>query len=165
MLKAFLKRQAKTPDEKIFNIVVAFTLVLLGTAITMTLYSYLFKTTDGVWEDQFYFPKKYSNPWVQNFFFMCISAPLIEEFLFRKFPMNILLSLSKKRREEFIVPVILFTSIIFGWLHGSVEHVWIQGWFGFVAACLYVKNGYSYMSSVTLHFLWNFCILEQMIKF
>lgn len=87
-------------------------------------------------------------------FFCVISAPLWEEVVFRWFPLYCTKTLAK----EYKIPIILATSAIFGYLHGGPEHVWIQGVAGLIFACVYIKNGYHYWSSVILHAVWNYMV-------
>ncbi len=91
------------------------------------------------------------------FLFSCIFAPLWEELAFRVIPMYI----SKYFKHELLIPIILLSSVIFGWGHhyGSIG-IFRQGVFGLIFSYVYIKNGFHYWSSVLLHFMWNFfCIL------
>lgn len=90
-----------------------------------------------------------------DFFFACIFAPLWEELVYRYAAISIL----KKLGQEFIVPGVIISSAIFGWGHhyGPISLL-IQGVGGLIFSYTYIKNNYSYWSSVLLHFLWNFSV-------
>lgn len=93
---------------------------------------------------------------LQYIFWSCMMAPLTEELIFRHAPLKIASLVSK----EAVLPVILASSVIFGICH---HHGYLsvikQGVLGFVFACVYIKNGYSYWSSITLHSMWNlYCL-------
>jgi membrane protease YdiL (CAAX protease family) len=93
-------------------------------------------------------------------FFTLIFAPCLEEFVFRVGFIGLV-----KDKPNLLFPVIILSSALFGWLHGGAENWLVQGVMGFILACVYVKNGYSYWSVVLLHFLWNlYCvtILEKL---
>lgn len=94
---------------------------------------------------------------INNFVFACILAPLWEEAAFRYAPITI----AKKFGKDYLLPVIVISSIIFGWLHGhGVYSLIFQGVMGLVLSWVYIKNNYSYWSSVALHSAWNtLCIL------
>lgn len=90
------------------------------------------------------------------FFSYCIFPPLFEELLFRHVPIRF----AKAAGEKYIIPTIIFTSAIFGLVHGNgMYSVLIQGVGGFVLSCLYIKNNYSYWSTVTAHSLWNISVI------
>lgn len=93
-------------------------------------------------------------------FFACILAPITEEMVFRVLP----LTLARKLDDKVIVATVLASSIIFGWAHRNGAYsIMFQGVMGFVFACVYIKNGYNYWSSVALHALWNLtCMLHPM---
>ena len=89
---------------------------------------------------------------IKNFFFLCIIAPLWEELAFRYVPITIASIFNK----ELVLPVIILSSIIFGWGHGNgTMSLLYQGVMGGVFSYVYVKNGYHYLSAVAIHFLWN----------
>lgn len=88
----------------------------------------------------------------QYLFFACFLAPLWEELAFRYVPITFAKSLGK----DFILPAIVLSSIVFGWGHGAgIISLLIQGMMGFVLSLLYIKNNYSYWSSVIVHSAWN----------
>lgn len=85
-------------------------------------------------------------------FFAVIWAPLWEELAFRHAPAL----LAKALGEKFLLPIIIISCGLFGWGHGNgPESLLLQGVMGFVFFYVYIKNGYSYWSSVALHSLWN----------
>lgn len=85
------------------------------------------------------------------FFLAVVLAPLWEEAVFRYFPLSIAKGVDKK----YTWPIVVLSSIIFGLAHGSVINILIQGVSGFLLAGVYIKNGFSYRSSVCYHALWN----------
>ncbi len=88
-----------------------------------------------------------------RFFFSCIRAPLWEELAFRVAPLTIAKTLNPKS----IVPVVILSSIVFGLGHGyGTISLLFQGVMGLIFAWIYLKNGYNYLSAVSIHFLWNF---------
>lgn len=93
---------------------------------------------------------------VQDFFYACIMAPLWEELAFRVIP----ISIARKFGEQFIIPVVLLSSLIFGWGHGNGPNsLLIQGIGGLLLSAVYIKTGYNYWCSVAMHFMWNFWII------
>lgn len=98
----------------------------------------------------------YTSGAAASFFFGCILAPLWEEAAFRFAP----ITLAKHFGKDVMVPVIVISSVLFGWGHGSgPTSILIQGVGGVILSWLYIKNNYSYISSVTSHFLWNFNLM------
>lgn len=91
-------------------------------------------------------------PMKYQFFFSAIWAAVWEEAVFRVAPITI----AKRVNPELILPVVIISSALFGWGHGSGPvSLLIQGVMGFVLSCLYIKNNYSYWSVVLLHSSWN----------
>ena len=80
----------------------------------------------------------------------CIYAPIVEEFIFRVGPISLV-----KDKPKLMFPVVILSSALFGWLHYGAASLPIQGVLGVVLAAIYIKNGYSYWSSVLLHAMWN----------
>lgn len=92
-------------------------------------------------------------------FFGCILTPIWEEFTFRVFPLNLYRTAFIARNQiMFLWHFSLISSIIFGFLHGSLINLLFQGVGGFSLCWLYLKNGRSYWSIVILHAIWNFHI-------
>ncbi|MFA5934219.1 MAG: CPBP family intramembrane glutamic endopeptidase [Candidatus Paceibacterota bacterium] len=102
-----------------------------------------------------------------QFFFSCVFAPLWEEALFRYGPFALIQGFVKKNTRFWILPAIIATSIIFGWMHGSVINILFQGVSGMLLAWVYLKNrgpglqkiNYGYCSAVIAHFLWNVMVI------
>lgn len=97
-------------------------------------------------------------------FFSCILAPLVEEFMFRHFPLQTLKLIpfpNESSRTKAIMLVVLMSSLIFGLMHGNGwDSVLIQGVTGLGFSYVYLKNNYSYWSSVITHSLYNLmCLL------
>lgn len=158
MLK-FLKRKAKTTYEKVANVCAGYIGAVLITLGAIKFYKWLFEVDQSqgfsfTIFDQFYTP--YKHMFAIEFFFACIMAPLIEEIMFRHFPLRVI---KATKKEELIVPTILFTSVVFGLMHNGAVSIPIQGVFGLIASVVYLKNGYSYVSSVALHAMWNTSLL------
>jgi len=162
MLKFLLNHETKT-FNKAANIAAAFILVVILNIGVLMFYKYLFAVEPFTMKftvfNQF-FPA-FKHPFLIDFFFACIMAPIIEEVLFRMTPISILKASGKK---ELIIPGILFTSIIFGLMHDGAISILLQGVFGLVASMLYIKNNYSYWSSVILHFAWNTALTLGILK-
>lgn len=86
-----------------------------------------------------------------SFFLSCIVTPAAEELYFRAAPLTIASHLNKK----LITPVVIFTSLWFGYAHGQGSvSILIQGVGGFVLAWLYLKNK-SIIWPILLHAAWN----------
>lgn len=84
------------------------------------------------------------------YFGALVLAPLIEEIVFRVAPIGLV-----KDKPDLILPTIILSSALFGWLHNGAMSWPIQGVLGFMLSLVYLKNNYSYWSVVFLHFLWN----------
>jgi membrane protease YdiL (CAAX protease family) len=99
-----------------------------------------------------------SPQWI--FFMGVISAPLWEEYAFRVFPQKVAgWAESAVPGTKMLIPLMVFTSIIFGYGHGGPIHIWIQGVAGLIFSYCYIKTNCSYWSSVCLHFLTNFTLM------
>jgi membrane protease YdiL (CAAX protease family) len=89
-------------------------------------------------------------------FISCIWAPIWEEALYRYGPITI----AKTIGNQHIMPVVIITSCLFGWGHGQChEGVLVQGILGLILSIVYIRNNYSYLSSVILHSLYNLTLL------
>ena len=89
----------------------------------------------------------------------CILAPVLEEALYR-------LHLSIAGQFQVIKGILLYavvvSSILFGEAHVfGVLSVPVQGMAGLLFCYVYIKNGYSYISTVTMHFLINLYLYLQ----
>lgn len=91
----------------------------------------------------------------QMLFWSLVFAPLTEELIFRK----AVLDIAKDLRPSFMLPIVILSSAIFGWLHGAYVNVAIQGVLGAIMAWVYIKNGYHYWSSCILHAMYNGSII------
>ncbi len=149
----FLEKEEKTFLGKCANIALAYFIMVIWTILVLKLYQWLFAVESWNPFGQFGI---YKHPFFIQFFLSCIMAPLWEEIIFRKLPIDLAKSTGKK---EIMLPVILASSVIFGIGHQGVPSILLQGVGGFIISCLYIKNGYSYWSSVTLHFMWNTSLL------
>jgi len=95
-----------------------------------------------------------------TFFFGCILAPLWEELVFRHAPLLIAKKFKKKLKIDFTWPIVIISSVIFGWGHGfGPISILIQGVGGLILSFVYLKNNNSYWSAVATHFLWNFSLI------
>lgn len=93
-------------------------------------------------------------PTIQKIVFGCIVAAGWEELVFRFAPLEI----AKRLDGGFLIPIIIISSALFGWIHNGVGGILIQGVMGAVFCWVYIKNGWSYWSSFALHSMWNmFC--------
>lgn len=96
------------------------------------------------------------NP-VVVFFWAVIMAPCWEEAIFRYFPAKLAQSIDSGDRNRFKIAIIIFSSIIFGLVHGSVLNILIQGVGGLFLFWIYCKNGLVW--SILSHALWNGMII------
>lgn len=124
---------------KIRNLIIGFA--------SMCGWAYFYKWLVGViwnWDTQLYDP---TGPFA--LFSSLVQAPLIEELIFRYAPLQFV------KGTPHVLPMMIISSAIFGWLHGGFINVMMQGVTGFCFAVVYVKNGYHYWSAVLLHAAWN----------
>lgn len=148
----------KTLQGKIINVLAAYTVCLIVISVVNYFYGWLYATN----QIPFFF-KTYQHEWWIDFFTACIIAPLAEEILFRHFPLQLIKRI--KGYKEWLFPAMLFTSAIFGYLHQGAVSIPIQGFMGFVMCIVYIKNGFNYWSSVSLHFAWNFALICGIFKY
>jgi membrane protease YdiL (CAAX protease family) len=140
------KRETKA-SRKILNTIIAFFIILIWVNTMDGFLNYLDTCQITIYKE----PSLY-----KTFFLTCIIAPFWEEFVFRVAPITIARNIGK----EYIIPTILISSFIFGFLHPQSAHpILFQGVMGFVFSLLYIKNNYNYWSVFVLHFMWNFYIL------
>lgn len=149
MINFLLKNPETTVYGKVRNILAAFTLALICNIIFMFIIdvSYDYKI------DQFGYtpPSK-----LYLFIFSIIVAPLWEELAFRVAPFKI----AKIFGDAALLPVLILSTCLFGWGHGyGPVSLLNQGTTGLIFAMVYLKNGYSYWSSVSLHALWNLMVI------
>lgn len=59
------------------------------------------------------------------------------------------------------IPVVVCSSMWFGWAHGlpALLHIPLQGMYGLLWSWLYFKNNNSFWSTVIVHSLWNFMLI------
>jgi membrane protease YdiL (CAAX protease family) len=152
MLK-FILNPEKTVFGKIRNIGFVFTINIIWICFIVTFLHKL--DPDGIMSA---FPQRMDigDTPASLFFFACIMAPLWEEAAFRYAPITI----AKNFGEQYLLPVIVISSVLFGWGHGfGPISLLIQGVAGFLFSLLYIKNNYSYLSTVVSHFLWNLTLI------
>lgn len=87
-----------------------------------------------------------------DLFFIVLIGPMVEELQYRWAP----ITFAKYLGKEYILPIIVLSSIIFGYDHGNgLVSLLIQGVGGFAYCILYIRNNYSYWSCVAVHSTWN----------
>lgn len=153
-----LKKTEKDLFGKVANILVAFMVLALWIK-TMHLFEGWLFSTELISQLFFY---QYQHPQLINIYLFCIAAPIGEEVVFRHFPLQVLKSVKK---PDLYWPVILMTSVIFGWLHQGHLNILIQGMIGLVCSVLYIKNNHCLLSAIALHSLWNLSILLNLFNF
>jgi membrane protease YdiL (CAAX protease family) len=94
-------------------------------------------------------------PWYQILRGLTV-APIFEELVFRFIPLTLLKDTQLFKEKSMYFVAIL--AILFGAIHGGFYNILIQGVAGFAFGWVYVKNGMSYWSAVSAHFLYNFMI-------
>lgn len=140
-MQNYLLRKSLSAEQKVANVVVGFGVSYLW----VVLLSLLFKSL-GVYSSV----GAPANLAVM-FLMSVVIAPIWEEAVFRVS----LVGLTEHLPSQFLMPIMIASSCLFGWLHGGVMNVFFQGIVGFVIACVYVKNGYCYKSAVAVHALYN----------
>jgi membrane protease YdiL (CAAX protease family) len=95
-------------------------------------------------------------PFYYSFIYGCVLTPIWEELAWRWFPITV----AKRLGQQFVFPACVISSISFGLAHGDgMESVFMQGVGGMMFCILYIKNKYSYLSTVLAHALFNFTLL------
>lgn len=90
---------------------------------------------------------------IYTFLGSSILTPFVEEFLYRT-PLSVVRHIPIK---GIMLYTVLYSSILFGLIHwGENWTVPWQGVAGIIFCYVYIKNGYSFISSLTMHFLINF---------
>lgn len=97
------------------------------------------------------------------FFGSCILAPIVEEMFFRYFPIAIIRASSSY--DKLRLPVVIGMSIFFGYMHGGEENILIQGAVGLCLFWVYLKNGFSLISSILVHALYNYVLFVHLVVF
>lgn len=142
-------KKASTLYEKLLTILGSFSVIILWTAFIKLDLKYLVSYD--------FFGVSYTA--LGSFVFQCILAPLWEEGVYRYAPIQIARKLKKSSGQDFTIPIIIISSALFGWGHGNGPvSLIIQGVMGVLLSYVYIKNNYSYWSSVLVHFLWNISI-------
>lgn len=90
-----------------------------------------------------------------------VLAPIIEESLFRLLPIGIVFLIWGKENKFILWPVIIISSVIFGWVHGSWQNILIQGSVGIVFSMAFLKGGY--ISAVVAHAVYNFIAVAVVV--
>ena len=93
-----------------------------------------------------------------NLFFMVIVAPIWEETLFRHIPITI----GKKYFPKVLVEIIIGSSIIFGWIHGDVTNIVVQGFLGLTMCFVYLRLGLRY--AILSHAIWNLSCFVNLVS-
>lgn len=142
------------PLDKLLNIFIGFSLCFFWCTANNLVLDYLYP-------DRNIGGQLFTPPAIYSAFIACLVAPVWEELLYRYGPLTI----ARKFNKEYVLPVLVMSSCLFGWAHGDCqEGVMIQGVMGFVFGCVYIKNGFSLASSIFLHFLWNlYCTIAPYI--
>lgn len=90
------------------------------------------------------------------FLFTVIITPLWEELFYRHIPLQFVKEVNEYSGRDFTTLMVLLSSIIFGISHDNgIFSILLQGVGGVVLCLVYIKNGYSYWSSVIVHVIWN----------
>lgn len=143
----------KTIGGKLRNIVLGFLACLIWSLFVTTLL-----------RNTYFFPNQIFGSPSPYYLFLtaCIVAPLWEELVFRYAP----ITLVKKFGRGAILSAVAISSFVFALGHTRSPHpILIEGVSGFFLSCVYIKNDYSYWSSVTVHFMWNLMVfIIYMIK-
>ena len=95
------------------------------------------------------------------FFSAVVLAPILEEAAFRLLPLEIGAALGPR---VLVAVQFAICGLLFGMVHGHWYNVLIQGFLGYVASVLYLRNGTvsvraGYLSCVALHAAYNFIVL------
>ncbi len=96
--------------------------------------------------------------------FIVLIGVMIEEYIFRLMPLEF--ALNRKFNSKQLSCVVLLVSTFFGYLHGGVEHVFIQGFGGIVLSVVFLKCGgmnknyrKAYICSTASHYCFNMILL------
>ncbi len=174
MFKEWLSKPTLTTDGKIANVLLAFALNVVWLVFIWWIFVLL--TPRWIQPLGFAVPKYF--PSAEMIFFGIIMAPLWEELAFRVAPYKVAkwfeslmwkvdLLLYKEKAKQYgtatftlMLQVMIMAIIMFGWGHGNgTVSLLIQGVGGLLLSIVYIKNNYSYWSSVALHAMWNtFCL-------
>lgn len=157
-MRKWLERVETKLHRKILNVAVAFGGYVLWMMGVDKVYNYIY-AEKNMFESQIFFPN-YKHPALVTFYTACFLAPLIEEILFRKLPLDLVKASGK---NQLLIPTMLFSSIVFAIGHYGGYSIPIQGVLGLLACILYIKNDSSYWSAWSLHFIWNLLIITNLL--
>jgi membrane protease YdiL (CAAX protease family) len=148
----YLARKSKTTTDKLSIIATWFAIAFIWILLIVILLNYVYSREITVHN----LLLGVSASMMKKFIGAAIMAPLIEELIFRRGVVSLTKHLDSK---IWMLPILIVSSTVFGWVHGSFINVYIQGAIGFCIAVVYVKNNYCYWSAVTLHAMWNAVLL------
>lgn len=150
--KRFLQGSETSLFGKFKNILFGAVFYLFWSSIVLFLYKKFIPEFNLI-TLQFFHPSQ-----IYTFISSCILAPVVEEIIFRFFPLELAKIL---KVEGLTIIFIILSSVIFGLIHtGGKFAVPVQGIAGLLFCYVYIKNGYSLISSILMHFIINFyCFL------
>lgn len=122
---------------------------------------FLVYAVQHVWVNMFILFREFMSGYsihISNLFFMVIVAPIWEETLFRHIPITI----GKKYFPKVLVEIIIGSSIIFGWIHGDVTNIVVQGFLGLTMCVVYLRLGLRY--AILSHAIWNLSCFVNLVK-
>ena len=173
MIRQWLATPTQTTSGKVANILAAFAINILWVILIFAVFVVIMPR----WVNPIHFRVPKTFPSADDIFFTVLMAPLWEELAFRYVPYRIAqwfellmrkidyLLLDKKLLSKHLpvtanfalmIPIMVCATLIFGWGHGNgTISLLIQGVGGLLLSIVYIKNNYSYWSSVTLHAMWN----------
>jgi membrane protease YdiL (CAAX protease family) len=103
-----------------------------------------------------------------SFFAFILYVSASEELLFRILPL--LLTMKLTRRREVLVIVMVISAAFFGYVHGGVSHIFLQGIGGFLYSVLFIKysrRGKNPIEGslvvITIHSLFNIAISSLLL--
>lgn len=140
-----LEPQAFTVLDKIKNICLVYVFKAIWYSLVTLGISFIFPSSGSPFSID-------STPIFITIIFGIILTPLWEELAFRYIP----ITFAKLLGQAFILPTIFLSSLMFGFGHpGGMIALLLQGVGGFIYSILYIRNNYSYWSTVTAHAMWN----------
>lgn len=122
---------------------------------------FLVYAVQHAWVNMFILFREFMNGYsihISNLFFMVIVAPIWEETLFRHIPITI----GKKYFPKVLVEIIIGSSIIFGWIHGDVTNIVVQGFLGLTMCFVYLRLGLRY--AMLSHAIWNLSCFINLVS-
>lgn len=96
-----------------------------------------------------------------SFVYLCVFAPLWEEAVFRWAPLEI--ARRTNTLDKIKWPLIILTSAVFGLIHNGTLSIPVQGVLGIILSLVYIESGFSYLSCVLIHSMWNASIFIGLI--